>query len=463
MFGKLLYMGDTIGTSWPPAEDHRAEVIDLAALLDGDVASLPEAALVEQLLALHRVKARIDGALSRVVSVFDAKKTWAADGARSGPGWLAARVDQSTTVAKAEVALARDLRDMPVVDAAAQAGRLGRAKVALLAKVRTPEVAGYFAEHETYLVDEVAKLRVDGARRFLAAWQQQARMMVGWTDPEGPEPEAEPRVAVNLTPTFDGRFVLDGEMDAEHGAILRNVIAAEVDEMFRVGVFSSTDGLTPAQHRGQAFIEIVLRNGRAGMKHGEIRPSVEVIVDERTLAGQPITDLADLASRVCEIVDGGPITPATVRRFLCEGTAHRLVLSAEGEVLDCGFDIRLANRAQRRALRHRDGGCGFPGCAAPAAWCDAHHVEPFDPVNETGPTNMANLVLLCKFHHHLVHEGGYQMTLAPDGQVEVRRPDGTPLTPCRPRRKAAEPDEMVALTRRRADELRRAAELRQAA
>lgn len=161
--------------------------------------------------------------------------------------------------------------------------------------------------------------------------------------------------------------------------------------MFRVGVFRSADGLTPAQHRGQALIEIVLRNGRAGMKHGEIRPSVEVIVDERTLTGRPIMDLADLASRVCEIVDGGPVAPATVRRFLCEGTAHRLVRSAEGEVLDCGHDIRLANRAQRRALRHRDGGCGFPGCTAPAAWCaritSSRSIRSTRPARRTWPTS----------------------------------------------------------------------------
>ena len=422
-----------------------------------DVASLPEAALVDHLLELHRAKAWVEGALSAATSVFDAKKAWAADAARSGAGWLAARVDVSATTAKAEVALARELRAMPMVDAAAQVGRLGRAKVVLVAQVRTPELVDIFAEQEEYLVAKVEGLRVDDARRFLRRWQEAARRHVGWRDPDEPTPAAAPRVAVQLAPTFDGRFVLDGETDAEHGAIISSIITAEVDEMFRVGVFGLDDGLTPAERRGQALVQVLLRKGRAGLKNGQIRPSVEVIVDERTMRAEPIVDLADLATRVCEIVDAGPVDRRSVLRFLCEGSAHRLVISAEGEVLDVGFDVRLATRAQRRALRFRHQGCAFPGCSAPASWCDAHHVEPFDLDARTGPTDMANLVLLCRFHHHRVHDAGFSLTLAPDGSVEVRRPDGTSLTPCRGRAPQVEPDEMALLARERVRALRPAA------
>jgi len=437
------------------------DTADLAGLFDEAPADLPEAALVEHLLVLHRVKARLDAAVTAATGVFDAKKTWAADGARTGAGWLAARVDLSATNAKAEVHLARDLRTMPVVDASARAGRLGRAKVYLLAKARTPELADVFAQQETYLVAEVEPLRVDDARRFLARWQQMARLHVGWIDPDENGPGAAPQAAISLSPTFDGRFVLDGELDAENGAIVRTVISAEVDEMFRVGVFKSDDGLTPAERRGQALVQILLRKGHTGMKNGEIRPSVEVIVDEQTMRGVPIDDTDDLNARICEFVDGGPVTPAALQRFLCNATVHRLVISVDGEVLDAGYDIRLANRAQRRALRYRHQGCAFPGCSAPASWCEAHHVVSYDPDDEAGPTDMANLVLLCRFHHHRVHDDGYQLTLNPDGTVEVRRPDDTPITPVRPPpsrpAQPAEPDEMVILARERVRSLRLAA------
>lgn len=49
--------------------------VDLAELFEAVPADLPEAALVEHLLSLHRVKARLDAAVSAATNVFDAKKT----------------------------------------------------------------------------------------------------------------------------------------------------------------------------------------------------------------------------------------------------------------------------------------------------------------------------------------------------------------------------------------------------
>ena len=331
--------------------------------------------------------------------------------------------------------VARALRSMPVVEAAFRSGRLGRAKVDLLVETRTPEVASVFGEQEAWLVSEIADLRVTDANRFLRAWQQAARLFVGSVDPDEPVVESAPRVAVSLAQTFEGRFVLDGEMDAEHGAIVRGAIDAEVDEMYRVGVFGPDDGLSPAERRGQALVQIVTRQARAGMKHGRPRPSVEVICDEKTLQGLPITDTDDLKARICEHADGTPLPPASLARLLCGADLHRLVISAAGEVLDAGKDIRLANRAQRRALRFRHARhCAFPGCAAPNDWCEAHHIDEWDPdpSNEHGRTDMANLVPLCRYHHHAVHEGGYTLTLEPDGHVLVTRPDGRcRITPAR--------------------------------
>jgi hypothetical protein len=293
-----------------------------------------------------------------------------------------------------------------------------------------------FASQEAWLVDEVAELRVTDANQFLRAWQQSARLYVGSIDPDEPIVETSPRVAVSLAQTFEGRYVLDGEMDAEHGAIVRTAIDAEVDEMYRVGIYGPDDGLTPAERRGQALVQIVARKGRVGIKHGRPRPSVEVICDEKTLQGLPIDDEADLRSRICEHVDGTPLPPASLARLLCGADLHRLVIGADGEVLDAGKDIRLANRAQRRALRYRHARhCAFPGCEAPIDWCEAHHVTAWDPdpTNDRGRTDMDNLVPLCRHHHHKVHEGGFTLTLEPDGHIDVHRPgpDRCRITPAR--------------------------------
>ena len=68
--------------------------------------------------------------------------------------------------------------------------------------------------------------------------------------------------------------------------------------------------------------------------------------------------------------------------------------------------------------------CGFPGCTVAVEWCEIHHVEPWE---SGGPTDLANLLPLClaEGHHHLVHEGGWSLTIDADRVVTVKRPDGT--------------------------------------
>jgi hypothetical protein len=365
------------------------------ALIDVELDALTDAEIVEHVLALHGLKARLEGALVAATGVFDRRMLHAADAARTTAGWLTARVDQTRGRCGADVQVARALRSMPLVEAAFREGRLGRAKVDLLVETRTPEVAEVFASQEAWLVTEVADLRVTDANRFLRAWHQAARLYVGSIDPDGPVNETAPRVAVSLAQIFDGRYVLDGEMDAEHGAVVRGAIDAEVDEMYRLGVFGPDDGLSPAERRGQALVQIITRKGHTGMRNGRPRPSVEVICDEKTLQNLPITDTDDLRTRICEYADGTPLPPASLARLLCGADLHRLVISAEGEVLDAGKDIRLANRAQRRALRFRHARhCAWVGCDAPHDWCEAHHIDEWDPDPQSprGRTDMANLV-----------------------------------------------------------------------
>ncbi len=78
----------------------------------------------------------------------------------------------------------------------------------------------------------------------------------------------------------------------------------------------------------------------------------------------------------------------------------------------------------RTALAHRDGGCAFPGCGRPPDWCDAHHVRHW---RDGGSTSRDNLALLCGQHHQAVHEGGWHLTLTPDGRPSVTPPGSAPL------------------------------------
>ena len=97
---------------------------------------------------------------------------------------------------------------------------------------------------------------------------------------------------------------------------------------------------------------------------------------------------------------GTVLAPEAVRRIACDADLVPHVLGSAGEHLDLGRVVRLFSRAQRRLLWQRDGGCTYPGCGAPAAWTQAHHVVHWV---DGGRTDIANAALLCQRHHTVVH------------------------------------------------------------
>jgi hypothetical protein len=119
------------------------------------------------------------------------------------------------------------------------------------------------------------------------------------------------------------------------------------------------------------------------------------------------------------IHDGPNLSPETAKRMSCDACVCGVLMRDGVQHLDLGHTQRLPNAAQRRALMVRDGGCRFPGCTE-RRYVQAHHVLHW---TSGGPTDLANLVLLCWRHHHAVHEGGFTMTFE-HGVVTVWRPDG---------------------------------------
>ena len=92
---------------------------------------------------------------------------------------------------------------------------------------------------------------------------------------------------------------------------------------------------------------------------------------------------------------------------------------AAAQPLEVGRATRVVQPAQRTALAVRDGGCVFPGCDRPLAWCEAHHLVHW---LHGGPTDLDNLALLCRAHHQAVHEGGWRLRRGPDGRLTASPP-----------------------------------------
>jgi len=133
------------------------------------------------------------------------------------------------------------------------------------------------------------------------------------------------------------------------------------------------------------------------------------------------------AGGVCCVQPGGNtqipaagIAPSTARRMLCDAAIQGFRTNSSGEA-EIGTTTPVVSRRLKRALRLRDGGCRFPGCTM-AAWVDAHHIRHWI---DLGPTRPKNLVCLCRKHHRLMHEGRWNITGDPAGELFFHQPDGT--------------------------------------
>ncbi|HJQ90525.1 MAG TPA: HNH endonuclease signature motif containing protein [Acidimicrobiia bacterium] len=97
-------------------------------------------------------------------------------------------------------------------------------------------------------------------------------------------------------------------------------------------------------------------------------------------------------------------------------------------MLGIGRRSRLVPAWLRRQLWHRDGGCQFPGCGT-RNFVHAHHKTHWA---DGGPTDLENLILLCGYHHRVLHEHGWMIEDDRYGKPVFRKPDGQVYPPVRP-------------------------------
>jgi len=118
-----------------------------------------------------------------------------------------------------------------------------------------------------------------------------------------------------------------------------------------------------------------------------------------------------------------PISAATVQRLSCDGTTTEITLDAFGRPLDVGREQRTFTPKQRVALAVRDGACMFGDCDKEPSMTEAHHIIPWA---EGGRTDLANGILLCRFHHLLIHNNGWEIYLVGTDYYLLPPPDIDP-------------------------------------
>jgi len=213
--------------------------------------------------------------------------------------------------------------------------------------------------------------------------------------------------------TVTGSFLLD----QEDGALLISAIATVlsprrggprfVDERAqRAADALLEDPRTNDQLAADTFADIIRLavNADPGRLFGTRHPAVHVLVTAEELAsGLGFGHL-----------EGAPeaVSIDTARRIACADGLVGVLFSGDRQPLDMGRNQRRFTERQRIALAARDGGCRFPGCSRPPSYCEAHHIDHW--LRDAGATDVARGMLLCKYHHLLIHNNGWEIIDDPE-------------------------------------------------
>jgi hypothetical protein len=353
---------------------------ELAAL---DVSLLCDSEIRETFLELRRDIDRREAVAARLLAGLHGRGIPAGDGASSTPAWSQTQTGQRFSEAKASLEAGQACESLRLVAKAWAQGEISAgAARAICRGQRAGHEAVYVSIEET-LVGYAASRDFRGLDLMIRHYQTRADALDD-LDPSEKNHLHHSRVG--------NRWVLGGDLDDLDGTVIDEALNAAIDKP------SAGDTRSLAKRRSDAMVRICrffLDHAELSIEGGEV-PHVSVVLQwDGTREGISAME-PDLA-----------ITPADISRLLCESSLSRVIIGPDSIPLDVGRATRHPSKALRRALSVRDKGCRFPGCHRPPSWCHSHHVEPWEL---DGETNIGNLVLLCSFHHHLVHKAGWSDT-----------------------------------------------------
>jgi len=356
--------------------------------------------------AIADMAARIHAAtydLLVMLREFDARAGWNT-GFASCAHWLHWRTGINLGASREKVRVARALADLPRISAAMQRGSISYAKVRALTRAATPET-------EEQLLNLALAGTAMHVERFVGAWRRASRA------------EAAQQADVRhlnrelaLWVDADGMVVIRARLAPEVGAVVQRALQAAIDQLHREAAGlpkgqGLTDETTSTQRRADALVRVAEAALAGDMVPSATADRYQVVL--HVDASSP-TAVVDVNGHVVDV------SAETSRRLGCDASAVVMRHADDGSALDVGRRTRIVPAPTRRALTTRDGGCRFPGCTATS--CDAHHIEHWA---DGGPSSLENLVLLCRRHHRLVHEGGFTLVRHGDGAFTFFRPDGT--------------------------------------
>ncbi|HEV8394303.1 MAG TPA: DUF222 domain-containing protein [Vicinamibacterales bacterium] len=334
---------------------------------------------------------------------FDERKGWN-NGFLSCAHWLSWRTSIDMGAAREKVRVARALPALPLLSGALQRGEISYAKVRALTRIATPatdERLLAIAHHGT----------ASQVERLVRAWR--------WCE-RGEDDRKHLWRSVSCVVDEDGMVVLRARLTAEQGAVVQRALEAASDRLYQASRATAPDRIeeevTSDQRRADALTLMAEAALNADLDRGSAGDRYQVVLHVETVR----TPVVPETPPVLELADGPiSVSAETSRRLSCDASVVVVTEGADGSVLDVGRKTRTVPAPIRRALTARDKRCLFPGCHARR--CDAHHIDHWA---DGGPTALDNLILVCRRHHRLLHEGGFTVERTVDGDAVFRRPDG---------------------------------------
>ena len=353
--------------------------------------------LFEELAELAGQRNAIDGRIVEIAAEMDRDELCGATGARSVAALVAWKLGTSSANAHTITTVARRLEAFPRCALGMREGRLSLDQVGVIAARAGAGSDQHYAQLAA--VASVNQLRT--------AVKLEPR----------PEPDPGPQPQPSITKTTSEQFscwrIKLGHLDA---AKFDAALASHRDALIaqykhdRANGDPASETAAPVPGTLEAFIRLVETGWDTEARRRPHGQHTTVVVH------------VDAAARVAAL-HLGPLLTDTERRYLSCDASCEVWFQRDGQVIGAGRTTRQINRRLRRALEHRQPMCAVPGCGATRG-LHAHHIVHWE---DGGVTELANLVLVCPYHHRAHHRGAITIT-GPADDLVVTDNSGQPLS-----------------------------------
>jgi hypothetical protein len=348
--------------------------------------------LIQGIDSLHASISHAQRELFRLIAEAGRRELWRGSGARDMTHWVSMRHGISWWKASRWIAAAFALEGLPQLSGSFLRGELGIDKVVELTRFATAESEGRLIRWAKGVSCACIRRKGDLAVRRSIQDTQDAdrnRFVSWWYLDDG------------------RRFGLEAELPAADGA----VVARALDRLAeRIPVMPGEEHPIHASAR-RADALVAMCSSRLTAGGDPDRATVVVHAPLGSLGSE---------GRGYELEGGGVVASETTARLLCNGRIQAVIEDGAGQPVRTGRASREPPVWMVRQLRYRDKECRFPGCGS-RRFTQAHHIVWWEG---GGTTDLDNLLLVCSFHHKLVHEYGWVIRRQRDGTVHWYRPDG---------------------------------------